>query len=155
MDRNANLTILENEHAVLAHADFCSVPGYLVLRMRKDVESFGDLSTPGAQRLGGLLASAAAAIETVTKADRVYCLSFCEVDRRLHFHLFPRTDELLAEYQEATGTAGQAVDGPALFTWARANFPADRTPPAGWPKVGDVCAALRDILAPGLAPREF
>jgi diadenosine tetraphosphate (Ap4A) HIT family hydrolase len=148
MDRAASLVILKSEFATLAHADFCTLPGYLVLRVMTGAESFGDLSTPGAQRLGGLLASAAAAIETVVKADRVYCLSFCEVERALHFHLFPRTPALLAAYQEATGTAGQPVDGPALFTWTRRAFAAGQPLPAGWPKVSEVCEALREMLDP-------
>jgi len=148
MSRNDALKILETDYATLEHADFCAVPGYLVLRVRKGAESFGDVSLPGSQRLGALLASAAAAVETVTKADRVYCLSFCEVDRKLHFHLFPRTEELLAEYQAGTGTAGRPVDGPAVFTWARQAYPAGAALPAGWPRVGDVCDALREMLAP-------
>jgi len=148
MNPSKSLTVLENEFVTLDHAEFCNVPGYLVLRVRTGAESFGDLSTKGAQRLGGLLASAAAAIETVVRADRVYCLSFCEVDRALHFHLFPRTAELLAAYRESTGDPGGPVDGPAVFAWARETFPAGADLPAGWPKVADVCKALREMLAP-------
>lgn len=148
MTAKTETLILVDEFSTLAHADFCAVPGYLVLRVRTRAESFGDLSTGQAQRLGGLLASASSAIETVTKADRVYCLSFCEVDRKLHFHLFPRTEALLAAYQEATGTAGQTVDGPALFAWARATYPVGTAMPAGWPKIADICVALREMLDP-------
>ena len=149
----APLTILETPDATLGHADFCAIPGYLVLRLRNGAESFGDLSTPGAQRLGGLLASAAAAVETVVKADRVYCLSFCEVERTLHFHLFPRTEALLAAYCAATGAPAKPVDGPAVFAWARAAYPAGADLPAGWPKVVDVCEALGEMLAPAQGGR--
>jgi len=147
MNHTKPLAILENDLVSLAHADFCVVPGYLVMRMRTGAESFGDLSTGGARLLGGLLASAAAAIETVVRADRVYCLSFCEVDRVLHFHLFPRSAALLAAYREASGVPGGPVDGPAVFAWARETFPAGTVPPADWPKVADVCQALREMLA--------
>jgi diadenosine tetraphosphate (Ap4A) HIT family hydrolase len=147
MNPSTTLAVLENDLVTLAHADFCNVPGYLVLRVRTGAESFGDLSTKGAQRLGGLLASAAAAIETVVRADRVYCLSFCEVERALHFHLFPRTPALLAAYRESTGDTGTSVDGPAVFAWARETFPAGAELPAGWPKVAEVCESLRKILA--------
>ncbi|MDX2475585.1 MAG: hypothetical protein QNL91_17985 [Candidatus Krumholzibacteria bacterium] len=147
------LTILETPDATLSHADFCAVPGYLVLRMRNGAESFGDLSTPGSQRLGGLLASAAAAVETVVKADRVYCLSFCEVERTLHFHLFPRTEALLEAYCAATGAPKKPVDGPAVFAWARAAYPVGADLPAGWPQVDDVCVALREMLAPARSGR--
>ena len=148
MNRSGTLMILQDEVASLEHADFCSVPGYLVLRVRTGAESFGDLSSPGAQRLGGLLASAASAVETVVKADRVYCLSFCEVDRGLHFHLFPRTAELLEHFRQETGSIDTAIDGPALFTWAREAFPAGTPVPGNWPDVQEVCAALREMLDP-------
>ncbi len=143
----ANL-ILEDDLVTLEHADFCAVPGYLVLRVKTSAESFGDLSTGRAQRLGGMLASAASAVETVTKADRVYCLSFGEQERRLHFHVFPRTEALLAAYHEATGTAGQPVDGNALFAWARQEYPSPATLPTGWLKPADVCVLLREMLNP-------
>ncbi len=140
--------ILADEFATLEHARFCAVPGYLVLRVKTRAESFGDLSTGQAQRLGGLLASASSAVETVTKADRVYCLSFCEENRKLHFHLFPRTEALLAAYHEATGTAGQPVDGPRLFAWARQAYPLGAKVPSSWPKPADLCTALREMLDP-------
>ncbi len=148
MQGKSDNLILADEFTSLEHADFCGVPGYLVLKVKTRAESFGDLSTGQAQRLGGLLASASSAVETVTKADRVYCLSFCEVNRKLHFHLFPRTEGLLAAYQEATGSADQPVDGPALFAWARKAFPPGAPVPAGTPKVADICVALREMLDP-------
>ena len=97
------------------------------------------------RRVGVMLAAATAALEEVLGAERVYTLSFCEVDRRLHFHIFPRTRELLAAYQHDTGTEAEEVDGPRLFEWTRAACPAGRTPPwaAGAP---DPSASLRDFL---------
>ena len=62
MNRSTSLRILENKFVTLEQAGFCGVPGYLILRVRTGAESFGDLSTPSSQRLGGILASAAAAI---------------------------------------------------------------------------------------------
>ena len=66
----------------------------------------------------------------------------------LHFHLFPRTAALLEAYLQSGSDTRGTVDGPALFAWARSNFPADAALPAGWPKVADVCLALRQMLAP-------
>ena len=131
----------------LETADFCTVPGYLILRMTDGTTRLGDLAPETARALGEALARASAAIEATTGAERVYVLSFCEVDRRLHFHLFPRTAWLLEAFRAATG-AGQAaaVDGPALFGWARAVCIPGRPLPAGAPDPGLVAAALRAAL---------
>jgi diadenosine tetraphosphate (Ap4A) HIT family hydrolase len=131
----------------LEAADFCTVPGYLILRVAGGAIRLADLEPEAAQALGALLRRAAAALEAAAAADRVYVLSFCEVDRRLHIHLFPRSGWLLQAFRDATG-AGPAdpVDGPALFGWARAACVPGRALPAGAPDPAAVTAALRAAL---------
>jgi diadenosine tetraphosphate (Ap4A) HIT family hydrolase len=124
----------------------CLVPGYLVLRVKGPETSLAELAPPAARALGELLARAAAAIEQAVKPDRVYVLSFCEVDRRLHFHLFPRSAWLLGEYGKANDRAGDRVDGPALFAWARSAFGPGSRIPEGLPDSGSVCGIIRGIL---------
>jgi len=136
-----------DEHFTLEAADFCSVPGYLILREAGGVSRLAGLEPEKARALGEALARASAAIEAATGAERVYVLSFCEVDRRLHFHLFPRTVWLLETFRAATGAGpADAVDGPALFGWARAACVPGRALPAGAPAPADVAAALRTAL---------
>ncbi len=79
-------------------------------------------------------------------AERVYVLSFCEVDRRLHFHLFPRTAWLLKEYFKANFNANEPIDGPMLFAWARGAFGPGSHMPKGTPDMAAVGAAIRGIL---------
>lgn len=138
--------ILENDLARVEQADFCGVPGYLVVRLKTGARSLGDLPPAAAADLGQLLARTVAALEKVTGADRVYVLSFCEIDRNLHFHLLPRTPQLLTAYHQATGTAAEAVNGPLLFEWARDACGPGSPPPAGLSPVADVCRRLRDAL---------
>ncbi|NLI46552.1 MAG: hypothetical protein GX414_05535 [Acidobacteria bacterium] len=131
----------------LEAADFCTVPGYLILRVTGGATRLAGLASETARALGEMLARAAAAIEVATGADRVYVLSFCEVDRRLHFHLFPRTAWLLEAFRTATDAGPtDAVDGPALFGWARAACVPGRALPAGAPDPAAVTAALRTAL---------
>ena len=127
----------------------CAVPGYLVLRLKGGETSLAELSPAQAQALGRLLARAARAVERAAGADRVYVLSFCEVDRRLHFHLFPRTAWLLAEFRRANVTAGDAVNGPALFEWARKRFASEADLPAGVAPAAAAATAIRNELAEG------
>jgi len=122
-------SIFESEMFSLERSVECPIPGYLILRLKGPEESLAELAPQTARALGELLARTAAAIEKTVKAERVYLLSFCEVDLRLHFHLFPRTAWLLKEYRRANGGKGEAVNGPKLFEWARNAFgPGSRVP---------------------------
>lgn len=137
----------------------CGVPGYLVLRLRPPGATLPGLDPAAAARLGALLAAAARAIERIVGAERVYVLSFCEVEPQLHFHLFPRTRWLLDEFRAATGAGLAPPSGPALFEWARAAFPPGARLPAAAPPSIDVPARLRAALGavratePAVTPR--
>ena len=69
--------------------------------------------------MGRLLAREISAIEELLHADRIYCLSFCEILRDLHFHLLTRTSALLSVYENANGSKDEAVNGALLFEWTR------------------------------------
>ena len=50
-------------------------------------------------------------------AERVYCGLFCEQFRQVHFHIFPRTALLLAQYMRAHPDQNE-ISGPRLMDWA-------------------------------------
>lgn len=141
--------VFEDDVFTLDQSESCVVPGYLVLRLKDPASSLADLTPERSQALGSILSAAVRALEQVVGADRVYCLSFCEIDRRLHFHLFPRTRWLLEAYWRATGTAGEPVNGPLLFEWARTAFVPGTALPGEALDAGDVGTRLRALL-PGL-----
>ncbi|MFA7331796.1 MAG: hypothetical protein WC326_12070 [Candidatus Delongbacteria bacterium] len=138
----------QDEFCRVTAADFCAWPGYLILRLVGPERSLGGLSAAEAAALGATLARTARALERATGAERVYLLSFAEVDRQLHFHLLPRT-RLLANWWAAS--CGQdpaaAVDGPALFQWVRATCLTAADLPAGAPARDEILADLRRELA--------
>ncbi|HOB54293.1 MAG TPA: hypothetical protein PK176_16435 [Acidobacteriota bacterium] len=145
--------LYSDDRFTLEAADFCTVPGYLILRVTGGATHLAGLEPAMARALGEALARASAAIEAATGAERVYVLSFCEVDRRLHFHLFPRTAWLLEAFRAATDAGpADAVDGPALFGWARAACVPGRALPAGAPVPADVATALRTALNHPIRP---
>ncbi len=147
MSRSPDLRIFENRLFTIEHSSSCAVPGYVVLRLKDRSTSLAELDAGSAQALGVLLSAAVRAVEKIVGADRVYCLSFAELDRRLHFHLFPRTAWLLQAYWRATGTAELPVNGPLVFEWARAHLVSGSTLPAEAGSVDRVCAGLRAELA--------
>lgn len=144
--QNMKLMIFEDETFTLEQSAECPIPGYLVLRVKGEATSLARLAPEKAKALGEMLARAAAAIEQAVQAERVYVLSFGEVDPRLHFHLFPRTAWLLKEYFKANFNANEPIDGPMLFTWARGAFGPGSHAPKGTPDTAAAGAAIRGIL---------
>jgi diadenosine tetraphosphate (Ap4A) HIT family hydrolase len=138
--------IFEDEIFTLEQSAECSIPGYLILRLKGPETSLAQLRPETATQLGVMLQRAAQAIERAVAAERVYVLSFCEVEPRLHFHLFPRPAWLLGEYVKANGCAAEPVDGPALFAWARRQFGPGSRMPKGAPDNESVRLALREML---------
>ena len=147
MAKNVSPVIIyKNGLYTLEQSAECAVPGYLILRLKGPETSLAGLATEQAKALGEALSRAVRAIEQAAGADRVYILSFCEVERRLHFHLFPRTAWLLREYRKANGGESEAINGPLLFEWARKTFVPGHPLPAGMPGRGTVSGTLREKL---------
>lgn len=138
--------IFEDEMFSLEQSAECPIPGYLILRLKGPQASLAQLPPETAKLLGEMLARTANAIEQAVKPERVYVLSFCEIDPRLHFHLFPRTAWLLKEYFKANFNANEPIDGPMLFAWARNAFGPGSRMPKGTPDSETACGTLREIL---------
>jgi diadenosine tetraphosphate (Ap4A) HIT family hydrolase len=138
--------VFADESFILEQSSESAVPGYLILRLKGEETSLAQLAPEKARALGEMLARAAKAIEEAVGAERVYVLSFCEVERRLHFHLFPRTAWLLKEYFKANSNGTKPVNGPALFEWARKAIVQARHLPVGAPGHAATAAAIRAIL---------
>lgn len=135
----------EDAHVTVRTVPGCTIPGYVIVRPVRNVSSWADLTADEAAALGLRLRAVIGAVEAETGADRVYTLVFAEVDRRLHVHLFPRTDWLLAAYHRVTGAHAQPTNGAALFEWARTVYVVGGPPiPVDKDRVE---RALRDRLA--------
>lgn len=142
----ASLRVFENDAFTADQSDSCALPGYLIVRIKREPLSMGELDPRTSAALGVILSRAVRAIEESVGAERVYCLVFAEIDRRLHFHLFPRTAWLLERYWNATNTTGEPVNGPMLFEWARTVIVSAADLPAGSPSVEQTCQTIRRKL---------
>jgi len=143
---NSRNLIFEGEIFTLEQGTECPIPGYLVLRVKGEATSLAQLPAETTRALGEMLARAARAIEETVGAERVYILSFCEVERRLHFHLFPRTAWLLKEYFQSNSGETEPVNGPALFEWARKTIVLSRQLPVGMAGGAAVAGAIGAAL---------
>ena len=130
--------IFETGHFRVEHCRECGVAGYLIVSPRKAVPSLGDIAPEALAELGAVLSRAFAAVEAVLSPARVYCALFGEEVRDVHFHIFPRTDALLAEYRRSLGAASAAgageaaraaCSGPLILDWARGRFRRDAGEP--------------------------
>jgi len=141
------LRVFEDDVFTLEGADYCAVPGYLILRCKGGATSAADLSPEEAARFGVLYARAVRAIEEAAEADRVYTLVFAEMDRRFHVHLFPRTRWMLLDYWKHHGECQAApANGPLLFEWARTNYLQEGQLPQGAPGVEATARRIRERL---------
>ena len=75
-----------------------------------------------AAELGDILGRLECALLSATGATRIYILRFSETHSSVHFHVFPRTDEMAARYIQAMRRSPGQIIGPELFEWARQEF---------------------------------
>ncbi len=146
MGKSTGTMIFEDEMFILEQCKDCPIPGYLILRLKGPETSLAQLPPETAKLLGEMLTRAAVAIEKAVKPERVYVLSFCEIEPRLHFHIFPRTAWLLKEYFKANNCANDPVNGPMLFEWTRNAFGPGSHMPQGTPDLETACGIMDDIL---------
>lgn len=98
----------------------CDVPGYLVLQPKETEPNLHELSLATQRELGPALGSLENSIRLVTKAEHVYVLRFSEGLSSVHFHIFPRTQEMAQQWNiENPSLAKNGINGPLLFAWAR------------------------------------
>lgn len=70
------------------------VPGYLFVISKRHVERVADLCEEETASLGDALRCASRALERVFQPERVYCASYGEEVRHVHFHVYPRLDAM-------------------------------------------------------------
>ena len=80
------------------------LPGWLIVKPVRHVESLGELTPVESAALGPLLARVTAALERVTGTERVYSVLLAEAVRHVHFHLIPRRASI-----------PESSRGPAIF----------------------------------------
>jgi diadenosine tetraphosphate (Ap4A) HIT family hydrolase len=87
--------IYEDEHWVVDHSiSPIRLKGWLIAKPRRHVESFGELTDAEAAAFGPLARTAAAAVESALRPERVYVCSFGEEWRHIHVHVVPRYTDM-------------------------------------------------------------
>jgi histidine triad (HIT) family protein len=83
--------IYEDENWLVDHSiSPVALKGWLIVKPKRHVEAFGDLTPGEAAAFGPIARSAAAAVQEALGAERVYVCSFGEEWRHVHVHIVPR-----------------------------------------------------------------
>ncbi len=122
---NDDLLIFENSHFRVEQSSSVPIPGYLIVIPKNRMDRFSNMAASTADALGRTLFEACRAVEAVIESDRVYVARFGEETKDVHFHIFPRTAWLLAEFRDAHRLPSSPISGPLLFDWAREVFKRD------------------------------
>ena len=134
-----DLVIFETPHFSVAHVASPAIPGYLIATTRQGEKSIAAMKPEAQADLGVVLAKATRLIEETVKPERVYCGRFGEEVETIHFHLFPRTREMMDAYRKTGGP----LSAPLIFEWCRKNLGVDVSSPA----VRDVIERMRRLAS--------
>jgi diadenosine tetraphosphate (Ap4A) HIT family hydrolase len=82
-----------NDHWRVAHG-WSSLPGWLIIALRRHAESLDELTADEAASLGPVLRAASFALKQVVACRKTYVMLFAEHPRyaHVHIHLVPRMD---------------------------------------------------------------
>lgn len=117
-----NYKLFENSHFLAEQCRDCALPGYLILSSVQEATHLGGLGKEAAALLGPTLVRVVSAVDEVIHPLRIYCAQFGEEHKQLHFHVFPRTQEITEAYLLERPEQRELIHGPVLLDWARAKY---------------------------------
>ena len=114
-----NLIVFESEHFIVKQCSDVSIPGYLIIELKIEVFYLSDLSQDVLQLLTSLLAKVEKILREVLRVEQIYILKFSELNRVIHFHIFPRTESIFQTYIQDNPSKRDQINGPLIFDWSR------------------------------------
>jgi diadenosine tetraphosphate (Ap4A) HIT family hydrolase len=115
------ITVYETSATVATPCSDCDVPGYIIVRPRRSAATLNEAPEFCAE-LGTVLSLLERTILEVTLASKLYIARFSEAWPSVHFHLFPRSDDIVHRYLLDTQQNPSPINGPHLLGWAREHF---------------------------------
>jgi diadenosine tetraphosphate (Ap4A) HIT family hydrolase len=130
-------SILSTEHWDVVHSFNTSLPGWLVLVVRRHVEAVAELTEVEALELGALQRQVSIALGAAVGCVKTYVVQFAEAAEHphVHFHVIPRMPDLPAEAR-----------GPNVFQRYLGVSESERVPEA---RMNAIAEAVRASLLDG------
>lgn len=93
-------SIVRTEYWDIVHAYNTSLPGWLVLVLRRHASAVAEMTEAEAGELGILIRSVSIALQQVTACLKTYVVQFAEQTEHphVHFHIIPRMPDQPDEY---------------------------------------------------------
>ena len=93
-------SILRTEHWDIVHAYNTSLPGWIVLVLRRHITALSELTESEAIELGSLIRKVSIALQEITSCTKTYVVQFAEQAEHphVHFHIIHRMADLPEEY---------------------------------------------------------
>ena len=110
------LVLFSSEHCFVSQARSFDLPGYLIVETKRPHRSLDGMGASEREDLMECLAKAEGLVRAHTAAERVYTLRFGEESEQVHFHIVPRTPEVLAGYLKSGGEE-PPYSGAAIVDW--------------------------------------
>jgi diadenosine tetraphosphate (Ap4A) HIT family hydrolase len=108
--------ILRAEYWDVEHAHPTSIPGWLVIVLRRHAHAIHELEETELRELGDLIRLLSEILHSTLDCEKEYLVQFSEMPgfQHVHFHLIARAVDLLPELQSGGifGALGDAVDDP-------------------------------------------
>jgi diadenosine tetraphosphate (Ap4A) HIT family hydrolase len=114
-----NLVVFENENFMVKQCLDVSIPGYLIIEPKIEVYYLSDLSQDVLQLLTSLITKVEKVLREVLEVEKIYIAKFAELNKVLHFHIFPRTDSIFHAYIQDNPSTRDQISGPLIFDWSR------------------------------------
>lgn len=134
------LTIWQSDWVRVSQARSVPLPGYLFVESLSGCTEFDRLDPESGRELQEGIRIAERLVRRLIDPERVYVLKFGEADQHIHFHIVPRTREVLSGYLESTKDTAP-YNGARITAWI-------------WEHAGSLGYAPSDIAAFVRAARE-
>ena len=110
--------IFETEFYRVHHETSFFIPGYLIIFPKERTTNWADFTNEALMSLGPLIALSHTCVDSVIKPERIYTAQYGEIERNIHIHIFPRSEDTTAKYLSSEGLEPKSkIAGPALMDW--------------------------------------
>lgn len=113
-------TIWQSEHFKLSQSYDFHLPGYMFVECLSGARALNHFNSAESEGLTSVLKLAEHLLHLLVRPERIYILKFGESDDRVHFHIVPRTRELLKSYLDECKD-NPPYNGALITAWLWAN----------------------------------
>lgn len=121
MENKKYLKLYSDKNFIVSQCSTINIPGYLIIESIQEDYYLYKKQVSSWKTLGILLAKIEEELYKTLQPENIYFCKFGEENKKIHFHVFPRTREITRKYFEHHPNTG-ILNGPQIFDWARREY---------------------------------